>query len=57
MVTEALEKKTICHNVSKGKMKIQGPNHFATLDFGDGACDNIATITIDGVLPKTILLP
>ena len=56
-ILEALEKKTICHNVSKGKMKIQGPNHFATLDFGDGACDNIAIITIDGVLPKTILLP
>ena len=56
-ILEALEKKTICHNVSKGKMKIQGPNHFAILEFGDGACDNIATITIDGVLPKTILLP
>ena len=56
-IMEALEKKTICHNVSKGKMKIQGPNHFAILDYGDGSCDNTATITIDGNPPRTILLP
>ena len=56
-ILEALEKKTTCHNVTKGKMKIQGPNHFAILDFGDGTCDNIATITIDGNPPRTILLP
>jgi hypothetical protein len=56
-IQEALEKKTTCHNVTKGKMKIQGPNHFAILDFGDGTCDNIATITIDGNPPRTILLP
>jgi len=56
-ILEALEKKTTCHNVTKGKMKIQGPNHFAILDYGDGTCDNIATITIDGNPPRTILLP
>ena len=56
-IIEALEKKTTCHNVSKGKMKIQATSHFAILDYGDGTCDNIATITIDGILPLTILLP
>jgi len=56
-ILEALEKKTICHNVSKGKMKIQAQTHFAILDYGDGTCDNIATITIDGNPPRTILLP
>jgi len=56
-ILEALEKKTTCHHVSKGKMKIQGSNHFAILDYGDGTCDNIATITIDGLPPRTILLP
>ena len=56
-ILEPLEKKTVCHNVTKGKMKIQGPNHFAVLDFGDGTCDNIATITIDANPPRTILLP
>ena len=56
-ILEALEKKTTCHNVSKGKMKIQATSHFAILDYGDGTCDNIATITIDGNPPRTILLP
>ena len=56
-ILEALEKKTTCHNVSKGKMKIQATSHFAILDYGDGTCDNIVTITIDGNPPRTILLP
>lgn len=55
-ITEALEKKVICDNIDKGKIKIQGPNHFAILDFGDGTCDRIATISIDGNAPITILL-
>ena len=56
-ITEALEKKTTCHHVTKGKVKVQGTTHFAILDYGDGTCDNIATISIDGNLPRTILLP
>ncbi len=56
-ITEALEKKVICHNVTKGKIKIQGPNHFAILDYGDGTCDRLATISIDGNTPRTIMLP
>lgn len=56
-IVEALEKKTTCYNISKGKMKIQAQTHFAILDYGDGTCDNVATITIDGVAPITILLP
>lgn len=56
-ILEALEKKVTCHNITKGKMKIQAQTHFAILDYGDGTCDNVATITIDGVAPITILLP
>jgi len=56
-ILEALEKKTTCHNISKGKMKIQAQTHFAILDYGDGTCDNVAIITIDGVAPITIMLP
>ncbi len=56
-IIEPLEKKTICHNVSKGKVKIEGPNHYAIVDYGDGACDRVATISIDGNPPRTILLP
>lgn len=56
-VTEILEKKVICHNVTKGKIKLQGPNHFAIVDYGDGTCDRVATISIDGNPPRTFLLP
>ena len=55
-VLEALQKKTACANIDKGKLKIQGPNHYATIDFGDGTCDNLATISIDGRAPRTIIL-
>ena len=55
-VLEALQKKTACSNIDKGKLKVQGPNHFAIIDFGDGTCDNLATISIDGNAPRTIIL-
>jgi hypothetical protein len=55
-IIEPLEKKVICENVDKGTVKIEGPNHTATIDFGDGTCDRIATISIDGKDPKTFLL-
>lgn len=55
-VLDALQKKVICENIDKGRIKIDGPNHFAILDFGDGTCDRIATISIDGRPPRTILL-
>ena len=55
-ITEALLKKTVCENISKGKIKLQGPNHNAIIDFGDGACDRIATISIDGGSPTTFFL-
>ena len=55
-ILNALEKKVDCANIDKGTIKIQGPNHYATLDYGDGTCDRIATISIDGGTPVTILL-
>lgn len=56
IILEALKKKTICSDIDKGKLKVQGPNHFAVIDFGDGTCDNLATISIDGNPPRTIIL-
>ena len=56
-ITEALIKPITCHNVTKGKIKIQGPNHFAMVDYGDNTCDRVITISIDGTTPITILLP
>ncbi len=55
-ITEALQKKVMCANIDKGKVKLQGPNHYAIIDYGDGTCDKNATISIDGGNPKNILL-
>lgn len=51
-----LEKKVICENIDSGTIKIQGPSHYATIDFGDGTCDRLATVSIDGSNPVTIFL-
>lgn len=51
-----LQKKTICNNIDQGVVKVQGPNHYALIDFGNGTCDNQATISIDGRTPRTIIL-
>jgi hypothetical protein len=50
------EKKVVCENVHKGTVKIEGANHTAIVNFGDGSCDRIATISIDGEDPKIFLL-
>lgn len=54
-ITEALEKK-VAYNIDMGKIRIEGPNHYAVLDFGDGSCDKFATISVNGNTPRTILL-
>ncbi len=55
-ITIPLEKKAVCENIDKGAIKIQGPNHYALIDFGDGTCDHMATVSVDGSNPVTILL-
>jgi hypothetical protein len=55
-ILEALQRKVNCANIDKGKIKVQGPSHYATIDFGDGTCDNLATLSIDGRAPRTIIL-
>ncbi len=55
-ILEALQRKVNCPNIDKGKIKVQGPNHYAVIDFGDGTCDNLATLSIDGRTPRTITL-
>ena len=55
-IIEPLQKKTICDNISKGSIKLEGPKHYALIDFGDGTCDKIATISIDGGTPTTFML-
>jgi hypothetical protein len=51
-----LQKKTNCNNIDQGILKIEGPNHYALIDFGNGTCDKLATISIDGRTARTIIL-
>jgi hypothetical protein len=55
-ITEALQKKSSCDNIGSGKLKVQGTNHDAVINFGEGDCDKLATISIDGQAPRTITL-
>ena len=55
-ITEPLQKKVNCRFIDRGRIRFQGPNHFALLDFGNGTCDNAATISIDGNPPRSITL-
>lgn len=55
-IIEPLQKKYSCANIDKGSIRFQGPNHTAILNYGNGECDRIATISIDGRAPRTILL-
>lgn len=47
-ITNPLHKRFICHWFNKGTVVLTINAHTATLDFGNGGCDNQATITIGG---------
>jgi hypothetical protein len=51
-----LIKATSCAFISKGSLKLQGPNHYAIIDYGDGTCDDNATYSIDGGTPVPFIL-
>lgn len=61
-VTEPLIKKFVCRWLVKGRVRTvrissSAPNSWvAVLDFGTGTCDNLATITVNGVT-RQITLP
>lgn len=55
-IIEPLQKKFICANIDKGKVRFETPNHYAILDYGNGECDRIATISINGGNPRIIIL-
>ncbi len=48
-IMEPLLKKFACKWIVKGVVKISLNNTVGLLDFGDGTCDNKATLTVDGV--------
>lgn len=43
-----LEKQADCFYIDEGQFRVNGPNHYAVVDFGSGTCDNSATFSIDG---------
>ncbi|MEO6188915.1 MAG: hypothetical protein ABIO77_08725 [Ginsengibacter sp.] len=49
LIVDPLVKKIGCHWITKGNIEISKNNIKAKLDYGDGTCDNEATITINGV--------
>lgn len=55
-ITEALQKHTDCDNIGTGKLKVEGASHYAIINFGNGDCDKLATISIDGGDSRTIQL-
>jgi len=50
IVTEALRREATCAYFVSGTVAITRNNHSGTLDFGEGDCDNIATLTVNGVV-------
>ena len=56
VITIPLVKKVSCENIVSGRKRIEIPNHTVVLDYGDGNCDRLATISIDGGPIRTILL-
>jgi hypothetical protein len=56
IISKPLVKKFTCHWIVKGEVTIEkGTNPIAYLDFGNGICDNKATITINGVVHEITL--
>ncbi len=55
-ITTPLLKKATCANVVSGMEQFTYNNINGSLDFGDGSCDNLATLTI-GSYHQTVTLP
>lgn len=48
-ITSPLLLKMTCNHISKGIVSFTRNNITGTLDYGDGTCDNLAVVTINGV--------
>lgn len=55
-ILTALERYNNCKWIDKGSIKTESANHYVIVDYGDGKCDQKATVSKDGGLPKEIKL-
>ncbi len=55
-ITTPLVKATACHNVSAGVTQFTYNNISGSLNFGNGNCDNLATLTV-GPFTQVVILP
>jgi hypothetical protein len=56
-IIEPLHKAFLCRWIMKGRVRLTRNTHQAVLDYGQGACDYHATITINGVTYNILLRP
>ena len=58
-IIDTLYKSYICRHIDKGSIRFDRTNHYAVLNYGNGNCDSIATLVIDGntANTRTIVLP
>jgi hypothetical protein len=55
-ITIPLLKKAVCANIVSGRKRIESGTNSIVLDYGNGDCDRIATISVNGGPLRTILL-
>ncbi|GAB5399167.1 MAG: hypothetical protein Aureis2KO_07520 [Aureisphaera sp.] len=55
IVIDPLRREATCQHFVSGTVEITRNNGTGTLDFGDGTCDNIATLTVNGETYTIIL--
>ena len=49
LITEALRREAFCKNIVSGKLEITKSDTLSVLDYGDGECDDLATLTIGDI--------
>lgn len=49
LITEALRREAFCKNIVSGKLEITKDGTSSVLDYGDGECDDLATLTIGDI--------
>ncbi|MGI9532454.1 hypothetical protein [Lutimonas sp.] len=49
LITEALRREAFCKNIVSGKLEITKNDKASILDYGEGECDNLATLTIGDI--------